>query len=137
MQAPTDPLYNANRIKSTKIFHILSFLNETKRKQRGCDKCTLAFFFLECFTDRVLAIFNTFENVEDYKDFFFHPKKLFFYKTFRAGLFLGSRFFFSGGVNFFPEKNGFSGVFGCIPSFLDDASISSRKPHTPRLRISW
>ena len=24
--------------------HILSFLKETKRKQRGCDKCTLAFF---------------------------------------------------------------------------------------------
>ena len=52
-----------------------------------------------------------------------------------------SFFFLGGGSIFFPKKiffppgkNGLSRVFGCIPSFLDEASISPRKPHTPKLQ---
>ena len=86
-----------------------------RRKKRKLSQGGSVFFI--AVPIRVLAIFNTFENVEDYKDFFFHPKKLFFYKTFRAGLFLGSRFFFSGGSIFFPKKMGFQVFLGAFRAF--------------------
>ena len=45
------------------------------------------------------------------------------------GFFLGFGFFISRGAvkkkKFPPRKSGFLGIFGCIPSFLDEDSVSS------------